>query len=209
MSGGYMVATIKDTVEELWWLYILQGLVTIIFGVVALFAPAMTLYALIITVAVYAIVIGLVELVHGFSSIGKTQSWWFSLLLGFLIVGLGVYLIRHPDLNLGLFIVFVGTFLLIRGVFDIIAAAFFSGKSDNRWLLAISGALGIIAGIYVWSNPVAGGLAFVWILGLYALITGSMTISYALHIKGMFDDLKDRVEGAMTKPGHSGRIAHR
>jgi len=37
----------------------------------------------------------------------------------------------------------------------------------------------LIAGIVVLRQPVAGGIAFVWVLGLYALISGPLMIALA------------------------------
>ena len=201
-----MVATIKEHVEELWWLIVLQGLATIIFGLVALLAPGLTLAAFVIVVAVYSIILGMIDLVHGFGSIGKNGSWIFSIILGLLLMGIGVYLVRNPIITLGVFILIVGTILFVRGVVDVIAAAFFSSKYDQPWLTALMGIISVVAGIYIWSNPAAGGLAFVWALGLYALVTGSMTIAHALHMKGMFNELKETIEGAASK--HDRRVAH-
>lgn len=201
-----MVATIKEYVEELWWLFILQGVATIAFGVVALFMPGLTLAALAITIAVYAVVVGLIDLVHGLSSIGKNSSWFLSLVLGLVLLGIGVYLVRSPMMTIATFIVLVGTVFVIRGIFDVVASLFYSGKGDHRWLMGISGALGIIAGIYIWSNPAVGGMAFIWVIGLYALVNGAITIAYALHMKGVFDEIKDTIR-PRTDAGHH-RMVH-
>lgn len=198
-----MVATIKEHAEELWWLFILQGIASIIFGVVALFYPGLTLLTLVISLAVYAVIIGIIDVIHGLSSVGRTQSSWFSLILGLVLLGMGIYLVRNPAISLGAFIIVVGTILVVRGIFDLVAAAFFGGADNRRWLMAVSGILGVVAGVYIWSNPVVGGLAFIWAIGLYAFITGAITISYALYMKGLFNELKRTIEGST-----SGRMAH-
>jgi len=200
-----MVATIKEYVEELWWLFILQGLASILFGIVALFYPGITLVALVVTMAVYAAIVGVIDTIHSFSSIGKSKSWWFSLILGLSLMGLGIYLIRNPSLSIGVFIILVGTVFIVRGIFDLTAASFFSGGGGHRWLMAISGVLGIIAGLYIWTYPTSGGLAFIWAIGLYALFTGSMTIAYAFQMKGVLDEIKrtlERTSGSRIAHGH-------
>jgi uncharacterized membrane protein HdeD (DUF308 family) len=50
-------------------------------------------------------------------------------------------------------------------------------SAGRRTLNGILGALGVIVGIFILRQPVAGGLAFVWVLGLYALIAGPVTIA--------------------------------
>ncbi len=39
-----------------------------------------------------------------------------------------------------------------------------------------------LAGIVMLFQPVSGGVAFVWILGLYALITGPLLIALSLEV---------------------------
>jgi uncharacterized membrane protein HdeD (DUF308 family) len=202
-----MVATIKEYVEEFWWLLLLQGIATIIFGIAALFMPVLTLATLVLIVSVYAVVIGIIDLVQGFSTIGQKDSSWITLLLGLILIGFGVYLIRNPFLTLHAFIILVGAILAVRGIFDIIASIFFGDVGDHRWLMAIAGVLGIVAGILIWSNPAAGNLAFVWTIGLYALVSGSITIAYALHMKGLFIEIRETLEDAVDKP-RGRRMAH-
>jgi uncharacterized membrane protein HdeD (DUF308 family) len=171
-----------------------------VFGVTALFLPGLTLATLVILFAVYLVVVGVIELVHGFSSINKNGSWWFMLLVGLVSAGLGVYLIRNPSTALDAFIILVGALVLARGVFDLVVAAFFTRRMESRWLWAISGALGVVAGVVLWSNPVSGGLAFVWVLGLYALVVGSISLAYAFQVRGAIDELEAGVESFVKNP---------
>jgi uncharacterized membrane protein HdeD (DUF308 family) len=178
-----MSANVKEYVDSLWWLFVLQGIATLVFGIVALFFPGLTLASLLLTFAVYAVVVGVVELVHGFRDIGRVGSWWFSLLVGVVLVGAGVYLVTHPLTALETFLAILGALLLARGIADLFVAVFYTDDSDHRWMWVIAGVLGVLAGILVWRSPVAGGLAFVWVLGLYALMTGSITLAYAFRVR--------------------------
>jgi len=194
-----MVTKVEEYVEELWWLFVLQGIATLLFGIMALFLPGLTFATLVLLFAIYAVVLGVIELIHGFGSIGKNGSWWFSLLVGLALAGVGVYLIRNPQTALGVFIVIVGAMILARGVVDLVIAAFFTKKNESRWLWAISGILGVVAGVVLWNNPVSGGIAFVWVLGLYALIAGSINLAYAFQVRGAFNELKEEIE-EVVKP---------
>lgn len=200
-----MSTKVEEYVEDLWWLFVLQGIATLLFGVAALFLPGLTFATLIILFAVYAVVLGVIELVHGFGSIGKSNSWWFSLLVGLVLAGAGVYLIRNPQTALDVFIVIVGAMILARGVFDLVISVFFVKKTESRWLWAIAGVLGVIAGIFLWNNPVSGGLAFVWALGLYALIAGSINLAYAFQVRSAYNELKDAVSDIVEKPARAVR----
>ncbi len=167
--------------SHLWGLFVLQGLAAVLFGVVALFFPGLELASLVLFFAVYLVVVGVVELVHGFRDLGHSGSWWFSLMVGLVMVGAGVYLVRETAMELSSFLVFVGAVVLAKGVADLYVAGFFTRDSDHRWLWVVAGVVGVVAGVMLWRYPVADGLDFVWVLGLWALVVGSVGLAQAVR----------------------------
>lgn len=165
-------------------LVVLQGLATLLFGVVALFFPGLTLANLVTLFAVYVTVVGVVSLVHGFRDLGKSDHYWFSLLVGLVMVAAGVYLVRNPVMEQSAFLVLAGALVLVRGVADLFVSAFFSSHSEHRLLWVVSGVVGVVAGIMLWRYPLAGMLDFVWVLGLYALVVGSVGMALASRVRG-------------------------
>ena len=180
-----MSSNVKEYVDNRHWgLFVWQGLATVMFGVVALFFPGLTLANLVTLFAVYVTVVGVVELVHGFRDLGKSGSWWFSLMVGVVMLGVGMYLVRNPVMGMSEFLVLVGAVVLARGVADLFVSAFYSTKSDNRLLWVISGVVGVVAGILLWRHTTVGVMTdFVWLLGLYALVTGSVGLAYAMRMR--------------------------
>lgn len=190
--------TIKEQADDLWWLFILQGVLTILFGILALFLPGLTLVTLIYLFAIYVVLWGVLEVVRGFVQIGKVGSWWFSILFGIAAVGVGVYLIRNPDTLANVFLVTVGALILFRGVFDLFMAAFVLKSNENRFLWVLSGVLGILAAIILWRHPVTASLAFVWVMGLYSVIVGAVTIAFGFRIHAIADEIVDVVPKSVS-----------
>lgn len=160
---------------------ILGGVAAIIFGVAAVFWPQLTIMTLLYLFAAFVLVNGLFDLFAGIVGIGKAgSSWLMKLLLGALQLGVGIYLLRHPQVTFATFILLIGFTLIFRGVFDIVVAFADKMNATSRTLLLISGVIALIVGIVVLFQPVASGVAFVWLLGLWALITGPITIALAV-----------------------------
>jgi uncharacterized membrane protein HdeD (DUF308 family) len=80
-------------------------------------------------------------------------------------------------------ILLIGFMLIIRGVFEGVAAFSDNHSSTNRLLMIFASIIAIVAGIILLFQPASGGVAFVWILGLYALITGPLLIALSLDLK--------------------------
>lgn len=104
------------------------------------------------------------------------------LLFGILQVGVGIYLLRHPTVSFATLVLLIGFTLIIRGVFDIVSGLFDEGSSMYKAVMIIGGILAGLAGILVLFQPAKAGVAFVWILGVYALIVGPLTIALAMDV---------------------------
>jgi len=159
---------------------VLHGIITLIFGVVAIFWPGLTLLALLYIFGAYILVSGIFNVIHGVSSIEKTKWWSLTTILGVLELGVGVYLLRHTLITFKTLIILIGLILIIRGIIQLTLAIFNEFKDNvSRALSGIFGLLAIVAGIIVLYQKVSGGVAFVWILGVYAIIVGAIQLSAA------------------------------
>lgn len=168
--------------DTMWGLSIMEGVVAILFGIAAVFWPGLTIITLLYLFAAFVLVSGVVNLITGIFNGGHgAGSWFLKILLSVVQIGIGVYLLRHPHVSFAAFILLIGFALIIRGVFDVVAAFVDDLTTGARTMLIIAGVLAGIAGIIILFQPVSGGVAFVWILGLYALISGPIIVATALR----------------------------
>jgi uncharacterized membrane protein HdeD (DUF308 family) len=98
-------------------------------------------------------------------------------------VGVGIYLLRHPSVSFSVLILLIGISFIVNALFQLFHGIFGEGTSSYRVINIIAGLLAGIAGVVLLMQPAAGGVAFVWILGLYALITGPMILALAFDAK--------------------------
>jgi uncharacterized membrane protein HdeD (DUF308 family) len=171
-----------------WWALTLRGIAAIMFGVAAVFWPGLTLSALVYLVSAYVLFIGVINVVEGVLSIGKHRAWALTLILGLVEVGVGMYLVRHPHVTFATFILVAGLMFAAWGVIEVVAAlAGDVANATSKTIMVISGIVTFLVGILLLFQPVASGVAFVWLLGLYALITGPMLIALSLDVKHALD----------------------
>lgn len=179
----------KKLTKQIWWMILLTGIAGTIFGLIALFWPAMTLVTLVYIVAVVVVVGGAVMLFEAISSIKKDRLWWLALALALLNIGVGVYLLRNPLVAAAVFVVILAIVILGRSIFDLVVASYMD-KKEGRWLWILTGVLGIIAAVAIVFYPVRSSLAFTWVLGMYALIHGVTTVGFAVQIRKDIKKLK-------------------
>ncbi|MFL9913213.1 HdeD family acid-resistance protein [Paraburkholderia sp. RL17-337-BIB-A] len=82
-----------------WWMLILRGTVALLFGILALFWPALTLLLLITLFSVYAIAGGIVAIVGAIRYRATHAGWWVPLLLGICSIGAGMIAVLVPALS--------------------------------------------------------------------------------------------------------------
>jgi uncharacterized membrane protein HdeD (DUF308 family) len=56
---------------------------------------------------------------------------------------------------------------------------------ERDWLLVIAGIASIIFGVLLFINPVSGGLAIAWLIGIYALVFGVTMLVFGIRLRGM------------------------
>lgn len=169
--------------NDLWWLLLVQGVVAVFFGIVSIFWPGLTLTALVYLFSAFVLAWGIVEIIHGFLGIGRGHSWWLTLVFGIAGLGAGIYLVRHPHVSFTALILIIGLLLIGRGILDIVGIFLERHSAANKALSAIIGVAAVGAGIIILFQPVSGGVAFVWILGLYAFIYGALTIALGIQAR--------------------------
>lgn len=173
----------ERTVNDLWWLGVVQGTLAILFGIVAVFWPGLTLITLIYLFSAFILAVGIVEIINGLLSVGRRSTWWMTLVIGLIALGVGVFLVRNPQVSFGVFILIVGITLIARGLIDLVRVFVDRANPTRKALSVIVGVAALVAGIIILLQPEAGGVAFVWILGLYALILGPLIMAISFDMR--------------------------
>jgi len=101
---------------ERWGLLILEGVVDLAAGVVAVLWPAITLVALVWIVAIWAIVSGALMLASAFSLNLDYGRWWLAL-GGIASTIFGILLIIEPFIGAVVLTLWIGAYALVFGVF--------------------------------------------------------------------------------------------
>lgn len=111
------------------------------------------------------------------------QYWWVFLLRGITAFVLGLLALFLPGPALIGLITFLGLFLILDGLFTLIAAL--QGRavgSQWGWYLLI-GALGILAGFTAFYNPFATATAISFLIAFWALLMGIGEIAWAIRLR--------------------------
>lgn len=174
--------SIKKITKKMWSSIIAGGIFSIIFGLLAMFWPGLTIATIVLMFGIFLIITSIVWMFEALSSIKSDPLWWLGLLFAILGAGAGAYLLCNPETLIQIFVVLFAVYIFIQSLIDLIVASYTERTSDKTmWILL--GILGIAFGIVIVIHPIATSLTFVWALGVYALTRGLLSEIFAFRMR--------------------------
>ena len=112
------------------------------------------------------------------------EHWWLMLLRGIAAVAFGILSLVWPAISALSLVLLWGAYSFADGIFSLGAAIM--GKAaptQSRWWLAVTGVLGIAAGLIAFFAPaVVGGVLLIFI-AIWAIAIGVMAIVGAIQLR--------------------------
>lgn len=116
-----------------------------------------------------------------------SKNWWIFLIRGAAAILFGIAVLLFPGIALEVLVLFVAAYLLVDGVFTVIYAL--QNRTQSRWwVLLLTGVLSIIAGIGAFIYPGLTSLILLNIVAFWAILTGLMTIVYAIEMRKVIEN---------------------
>jgi len=165
-----------------WWLLLLRGLAAILFGVLALGWPGLTLLTLVLLYGAYVLTDGVIAIIAAITGNAPGGRWWLAI-AGLLGIAVGALTFMLPGMTALVLLFTMGGWAVAIGVLQIVGAIRLRKEIDNEWFLILSGAISVLFGLGIVANPGAGALAIVWVIGTYAIIAGVLYIGLAFRLK--------------------------
>ncbi len=175
------VKTPKILGKKLHFSVMLTGVLSLVFGLWAVIWPDLTLTMLVTIFGIFIIVAGLIWAYGAISHRNTNRIWWLSLVIAVAMVAAGIYLLVKPETTITIFAVLFAIFLFIQALFDLIMASY-AKKKPERIVWLVIALISVIFGVILINFPVQMSLVFVWLLGVYALVHGFITLVFAARL---------------------------
>jgi uncharacterized membrane protein HdeD (DUF308 family) len=151
----------RETVKRYSLWYLLEGVLMVVAGVLALVYPYLASVTLVFLLGWILIISGVLQ---GIGLIGAKDvpHFWLQLISVVLAISIGVLLLRNPDAGLLIMTVLLIVFFIVEGFSKIIFALNIRPVMGWVWVL-LSGIIAILLGAYLWANM---PLSSEWVLGV-------------------------------------------
>ncbi len=113
----------------------------------------------------------------------RTRHWWMLLLRGVLAIMFGAMSFAWPRITVAVLVLLFGAYVLVDGAFAVAAAVTAPKELKGWWALLIEGLLGVGAGIVTFVWPAITALVLLWLIALWAVLTGVFEIAAAVQLR--------------------------
>jgi len=160
-AAQMMSEAMREQVRKRSFWYLLEGVLMMIVGVMAIIFPFISSLAVTFVLGWFLIIGGVMQ---GVSLIGESRvpDFWLRALLALLGIFIGYLLLSRPGDGLLTITILLIVYFMISGISRVMLALMMRPHSSWGWVLA-SGVVGILLSIWLWS---AMPVTAVWLLGL-------------------------------------------
>jgi uncharacterized membrane protein HdeD (DUF308 family) len=173
----------EELLSRAWWVLALRGVVALLFGLMALAWPGITLLVLVSLFAAFALLVGAVTIAGALKHRSMDLGWWLMLTLGIVSLGVGAIAVYQPGATLFALVLLMAANALVTGTLEIFAAIRLRKEMEHEWLLVLTGVVSIVFGVLVLMFPPAGALALALFVSFYAIATGILLLAAAFRAR--------------------------
>jgi uncharacterized membrane protein HdeD (DUF308 family) len=167
--------TARTQVTKMRWVLGLHGLASVVFGLMILAWPGISVYALTILFGAYTFATGIVEFGTAFTTQGKEERAWL-ILRGLLGIAVGVLVFAWPGISALTLLYVIGAYAVAFGILFIGASFWLPLDRRDTAAMILTGLVAIVFGIVIFAEPGAGALAVLGLIAAFALVTGMIEL---------------------------------
>jgi uncharacterized membrane protein HdeD (DUF308 family) len=163
-----------------WWALALRGAIAVLFGLLTLFIPDVTLISLVLLFGLYAILDGIFDIV---SAMQAPSNHWPLLVEGIVGIVAGIVTFMWPGITAMFLLYLIAFWAILTGVLEIVAGIRLREVMADEMLLILMGVISTLFGILIIIFPGAGALAIIIWIGAYAVVFGIILIVLAFRLR--------------------------
>ncbi|HEY3685052.1 MAG TPA: HdeD family acid-resistance protein [Streptosporangiaceae bacterium] len=192
-----------DRLTQNWWMLAVRGAVAIIFGILAWVWPGITLFVLVVLFGAYSLVDGVVAIAGAIRGVPGTSRGWMAF-TGVCGVLVGLIALFWPGVTSLVMLMLIAAWAVVTGVFEIIAAISMRKEVSGTGWEVFSGVVSVLFGVVLFAWPATGVLTLVWLVGLFSVLFGIVSLVAAFRLRKIGHEDEQHVEDTPGTPGTPG-----
>jgi uncharacterized membrane protein HdeD (DUF308 family) len=111
------------------------------------------------------------------------KNWWALALRGVFGIIFGIIAFVMPGVTIAALILWFAAYMIVDGIFAIVAGVRAAVKHERWGMLILEGIVDLIAGAIALLAPIATLLAFVWLSGAWAIVSGVLLLAAVFRLR--------------------------
>ncbi|HYB42896.1 MAG TPA: HdeD family acid-resistance protein [Candidatus Methylomirabilis sp.] len=111
------------------------------------------------------------------------RNWWALALRGLAAILFGLLAFLLPAFTLLWLVLLFGVYVVVDGVFSIVAGIRAAERHERWWPFALEGLASIVLGVLTFVMPAATALVLVYFVSAWAIVTGAIRIGAAIRLR--------------------------
>ncbi len=166
-----------------WWALALRGLFAVLFGLITLLWPSLTLIVLVTVFGAYALVDGIFAVIAAVWAAETHHRWVMLALEGVAGIAAGIITFIWPNITGVVLLYLIAIWAIVTGLLEVRAGTHLRRHAASEWTLILGGIASLVFGVLLILFPGAGALTVVWLIGLYALVFGIFMLVLAFRLR--------------------------
>lgn len=169
---------LTDNIKANKSLYIFNGVMFMVLGIIALLSPLIAAEFLFILIGCILFVTGLFQ---GVVSYATKRHWSYYVTAGIAFLA-GALLILQPEAGIYIFGMIIAVFLIVQGIMQIFYAGVYAPFKGWGWMLA-SGLLSILLAVFIYIGwPLSAAWLFGFLIAINLLMFGFALLTIATYV---------------------------
>jgi uncharacterized membrane protein HdeD (DUF308 family) len=183
MSWDGGPGSMQRILRENWWVIALRGILGIIFGLIALFLPGVTIVSLVLVFAAYMLVDGAFSIAGAIRARGRSDRWGWLLLNGIISIITAILAFLWPLITAVAFVLLIAAWSIVGGAMQLASAYRMRSGERGRGVLVFGGIVSILFGALLILSPLLGAVVLAWWIGAYVLVSSILLLVIAFKAR--------------------------
>jgi uncharacterized membrane protein HdeD (DUF308 family) len=171
-----------EDLSRVWWAFLIRGALAILFGILAIAWPAITLGIFLIVFGAYAFIDGIFLVIKAINTWDAEGDHWLLMLEGLIGVGVGTITFLAPAVTAIALLFYIAVWSLATGIMEIAQSIRLRKEVQKEMWLLLSGIVSIFFAVLLMLFPSAGALSLIWLVVIYAILFGLLLVVFAFRL---------------------------
>lgn len=194
----------RKYIDSHWLVFIIQGIIALGFGCVALFTASQSSLSLIPVIGIELLLLAVVEFANSLYRSRNQHGWLAATAVALFDTIFGVLFLVLANKEMVWHLALVSAYTIFRGIFELLLAFRTTVDPTDRFIWSLCGFCGLVFGIVILNSGHLTNIDFIRFFGAYMLILGVSSLIYGAHNRSQYiEDREARIDAAKSSKSSS------